>query len=56
VPFVVGSFGADGTVALLTGGGAGDPSGTWTVTINSVASPDGTAQPTGPWVMQFDVP
>jgi hypothetical protein len=56
VPFVVGSFEPDGTIALLTDGGAGDPSGTWTVTINSVASPDGSAQPTGPWVMQFDVP
>ena len=56
VPFVVGSFEPDGTIALLTGSGAGDPSGTWTVTINSVASQDGGAQPSGPWVMQFDVP
>ena len=56
VSFVVGSFEPDGTIALLTGGGAGDPSGAWTVTINSVASPDGGAQPIGPWVMQFDVP
>jgi hypothetical protein len=55
IPFVVASFEPDG-VALLTDGGAGDPSGTWTVTINSVASPDGSAQPTGPWVMKFDVP
>jgi hypothetical protein len=56
VPFVAASFEPDGTIALLTDGGAGDPSGTWTVTINSVASPDGSAQPTGPWVIQFDVP
>jgi hypothetical protein len=56
VPFVVGSFESDGSIALLTDGGAGDPSGTWTVTINSVVSPDGGAQPIGPWVMQFDVP
>jgi hypothetical protein len=56
VPFVVGSFEPDGTIALLTDGGAGDPSGMWTVTINSVASPDGGAPATGPWVMQFDVP
>ena len=56
VPFVVGSFEPDGTIALLSDGGAGDPSGAWTVTINSVASPDGSAQPIGPWVMQFDVP
>jgi hypothetical protein len=56
VPFVVSSFEPDGTIALLTGGGTGDPSGSWTVTINSVVSPDGGAQPTGPWVMQFDVP
>jgi hypothetical protein len=56
VPFVAASFEPDGTIALLTDGGAGDPSGAWTVTINSVVSPDGSAQPTGPWVIQFDVP
>ena len=56
VPFVVASFEPDGSIALLTDGGAGDPSGTWTVTINSVVSPDGGATPTGPWVMQFQVP
>jgi len=56
VRFVVSSFEPDGSIALMTDGGAGDPSGTWTVTITSVMSPDGTAQPTGPWVMQFDVP
>ena len=56
VPFVAASFERDGTIALLTDGGVGDPSGAWTVTIDSVASPDGTTQPTGPWVIQFDVP
>jgi hypothetical protein len=55
VPFVMSSTEPDGSFAMLTGGGAGDPSGTWTVNLNSVRSDDG-GQPSGPWVMQFDVP
>jgi hypothetical protein len=57
--FVVGSFEPDGTIALMTDGGAGDASGRWTVTFNALAAnddPNGPMPPTNPWVVEFDVP
>jgi hypothetical protein len=57
--FVVGSFEPDGTIALMTDGGVGDPSGHWTVTFTSLApddDPNGPKPPITPWIVEFDVP
>lgn len=57
--FVVSSLEPDGTIALMTDGGVGDASGHWTVTFTSLTAnddPNGPKPPTGPWVMDFDVP
>jgi hypothetical protein len=55
-PFVVGSFEDDGTIALMTGGGLGNPSGHWAIVFNRLAADDPNGPPVGPWVMEFDVP
>ena len=56
VPFVMSSVALEGTISLMTGAGAGDPSGHWTVSFSSAASPDPGAPPQGPWIIEFDVP
>jgi hypothetical protein len=57
VPFVMSSTtGPTGTISLMTGAGAGDPSGRWTVSFSSVVSSEAGPPPQGAWVMEFDVP
>jgi RNA polymerase sigma-70 factor (ECF subfamily) len=52
--FVVSSFEADGSIALLTDGGVDNASGDWTVTIDELVG--GNTRLAGPWVLQFSVP
>ena len=54
--FVAASYNDDSTIALMTGGGLGDPSGHWTVAFSRLAADDGSEPPVAPWVVEFDVP
>jgi hypothetical protein len=53
--FVVGSFEPGGRTTLLTDGGLGDASGSWTVVVTELVG-GGDERIAGPWTITFTVP